>query len=62
MGNEVFNESHPYQYTVFKTAPKQGESGILVNTRGITQKTFIDRYTEIDCIEYYKEKDLTVIF
>ena len=56
MGNEVFNESHPYQYAVFKTAPKPGESGILVNTRGITKKTFIDRYTGIDCIEYYKEK------
>ena len=56
IGNEVFNESHPYQYAVFKTGTQPGESGILVHTNCISKKTFIDRYTEIDCIEYYKEK------
>ena len=56
MGNEVFNDSNPYQYAVFKSEPKPGESGILVHPHGLTKKTFIDRYTEIDCIEYYKEK------
>ena len=30
MGNEVFNESHPYEYAAFKTESKPGESGILV--------------------------------
>ena len=59
MGNEVFNESHPYQYAVFKTEPKPGESSILVrpeSVNGLTRKNFIDRYTPIDCVEYYKEK------
>ena len=59
MGNEVFNESHPYEYAVFKTEPKLGESGILVRPESInnlTRKNHIDRYTPIDCVEYYKEK------
>ena len=59
MGNEVFNNSHPYQYAVFKTEPKPGESGILVHPDSIhelTRKNFIDRYTQIDCVEYYKNK------
>ena len=59
MGNEVFNNSHPYQYAVFKTEPKPGESGILVHPdsiHGLTRKNFIDRYTQIDCVEYYKNK------
>ena len=59
MGNEVFNESHPYQYGVFKTEPKTGETAILVHPdsiKGFTRKNFIDRYTQIDCVEYYKLK------
>ena len=56
MGNVVYNESNPYQYGVFKTAPKPGESGILINPLGETDKNIIDRYTEIDCIEYHKER------
>ena len=59
MGNEVFNESHPYQYGVFKTKPKSGETGILVRidaVDGLTKKNYIDRYSYIDCVEYYKEK------
>ena len=59
MGNEVFNESHPYEYAIFKTEPKPGESGILVRPESInnlTRKNHIDRYTPIDCVEYYKEK------
>ena len=59
MGNEFFNESHPYQYAVFKTKQKSGESGILVNPdsiHGVSKKNYIDRYTQIDCVEYYKEK------
>ena len=59
MGNEVFNESHPYQYGVFIGEKKPGETAILVNpnsTQGLSTKTFIDRYTQIDCMEYYKTK------
>ena len=59
MGNEVFNESHPYEYAAFKTEPKPGESGILVHPdsiQSLTRKNFIDRYTQIDCVEYYKSK------
>jgi len=56
MGNNVYNESRPYQYGVFTSQGKPGETGILVNPHGITDKNYIDRYTEIDCIEYYKEK------
>ena len=59
MGNEVFNASHPYQYAAFKTEPKPGESGILVHPdsiKSLTRKNYIDRYTQIDCVEYYKAK------
>ena len=59
MGNEVFNKSHPYQYGVFKTEKKTGETAILVHPdsiKGLTRKNFIDRYTQIDCVEYYKTK------
>ena len=59
MGNEVFNESNPYQYGVFKTKSKPGETGILVHpdsTKDLSKKNFIDRYTQIDCVEYYKTK------
>ena len=56
MGNEIFNESHPYQYGVFKTEPKPGETAILVHPQGVTKKNFIDRYTQLDCVEYYKLK------
>ena len=30
MGNEAFNESHPYQYGVFKDKKNPGETPILV--------------------------------
>jgi len=59
MGNEVFDELNPYQYAVFKTKPKPGETAILVHPnsiQGVIRKNFIDRYTQIDCVEYYKEK------
>ena len=59
MGNEVFNDFHPYQYQVFKTEPKPGESSILVrpdSIQGLSKKNLIDRYTQIDCLEYYLEK------
>ena len=56
MGNEVFNEDHPYQYAVFKGEKKPGESRILVHPHGLTKKNYIDRYTQIECIEYYKQK------
>ena len=56
MGNEVFNEDHPYQYLVFKGEKKPGESQILVHPHGLTKKNYIDRYAQIECIEYYKEK------
>jgi hypothetical protein len=38
MGNEVFNEDHPYQYAVFKGEKKPGESRILVHPQGMTKK------------------------
>ena len=59
MGNDVFNESHPYQYGVFKTEKKPGETPILVRPdsfQGLSNKNFIDRYTQLDCVEYYKAK------
>ena len=55
----MFNESYPYQYAVFKTKAKPGETAILVrpdSTKGLETKNYIDRYTQIDCIEYYKSK------
>ena len=59
MGNDVFNESHPYQYGVFKTEKKPGETPVLVRPdsfQGLSNKNFIDRYTQLDCVEYYKAK------
>jgi long-chain acyl-CoA synthetase len=59
MGNEVFNESNPYQYGAFKTEPKLGETPIIVrpdSVKSLSKKNFIDRYTQLDCVEYYKEK------
>ena len=38
MGNEVFNEEHPYQYAVFKAEKEPGETAILVNPHGTTKK------------------------
>ena len=58
MGNEVFNESHPYQYGVFMDKPaKPGESRILrrpdaINSE-LSTKNYIDCHTQLDCIEYY---------
>ena len=59
MGNEVFNEYHPYVYGVFKTEKKPGETPVLVHpdsAQGLSNKNFIDRYTQLDCVEYYKTK------
>ena len=59
MGNEAFNKINPYQYGVFKSGPKPGETAILVHPdsiRGLSKINFIDRYTQIDCVEYYMEK------
>ena len=58
MGNEVFNESHPYQYGVFMDKPaKPGESRILRRpdtiNRDLFTKNYIDCHTQLDCIEYY---------
>ena len=59
MGNEVFDESNPYQYGVFKTEKQPGETPIIIHPdsiNGLTRKNFIDRYTQLDCVEYYKFK------
>ena len=58
MGNEVFNQSHPYQYGVFQEAPaKPGETRILRRLDTIDKNLFtsnyIDCHTQLDCIEYY---------
>ena len=58
MGNEVFNDSHPFQYGVFKSEQKQGETPILVrpdSTKGLSNINYIDRYTQLGCVEYYIE-------
>ena len=57
MGNEVFNDSHPFQYGVFTTEKKPGETPILrrpdtLNALAKTNK--INRNTQVDCVEYYK--------
>ena len=57
MGNEVFNDSHPFQYGVFTTEKKPGETSILrrpdtLNALAKTNK--INRNTQVDCVEYYK--------
>ena len=57
MGNEVFNDSHPFQYGVFTTDPKPGETPIMRrpdSIKSLTKKNIIDRQTQIGCIEYYK--------
>ena len=57
MGNEVFNSSHPFQYGVFTTPKKEGETPIMRRpdaVKSLVNKNAIDRYTQIDCIEYYK--------
>ena len=59
MGNEVFNDSHPFQYGVFKTQPKHGETAILVRPdtiQGLSDKNIINKKTQLDCVEYYKAK------
>ena len=57
MGNEAFNDSHPFQYGVFTTEGKKGETPIVRRpdtVNGLVKKNYIDRYTQIGCIEYYK--------
>jgi long-chain acyl-CoA synthetase len=57
MGNEAFNDSHPFQYGVFTTEGKKGETPIIRRPdtlNGLVKKNYIDRYTQIGCIEYYK--------
>ena len=59
MGNEVYNESHPYEYAVFKGEKKPGETAVLIRpdcSQNFAKKNLIQRYTQIDCVEYYKEK------
>ena len=48
MGNEIYNESHPYKYAVFKGDSKPGETAVLVRpdcAENLSKKNFIDRYT-----------------
>ena len=57
MGNEVYNDSHPLQYGVFTTEGKKGETPIIRrpdSKNALVKKNLIDRYTQIECIEYYK--------
>ena len=45
MGNEVFNESHPYQYGVFMDKPaKPGESRILRRPDTINRDLYTKNY------------------
>ena len=58
MGNEVFNQSHPYIYGIFEEKPaKPGESKILRRpdtlNKELVTKNLIDCHTQLDCIEYY---------
>ena len=58
MGSDAFNESNPYQYQIFKTKPKPGETGILVrpdSIEGLAKKNYIGKYTQLECLEYHKE-------
>ena len=58
MGNEVFNNSHPFQYGTFTTPPKPGETSIVRrpdSKDSLSKKNLIDCYTQIGCIEYYKK-------
>ena len=57
MGNQAFNDSNPYQYGVFVSEEKQGETPILRrpdSVNGLFKKNYIDRYTQLECVEYYK--------
>ena len=57
MGNEVFDNSHPFQYGVFITDKKEGETPILRrpdSVKALANKNIIDRYTQLECVEYYK--------
>ena len=56
MGNEVFDNSHPFQYGVFITDKKEGETPILRrpdSVKALANKNIIDRYTQLECVEYY---------
>ncbi len=57
MGNEVFNDSHPFQYGVFTTEKKPGETSILRRPdtlNALVKTNKINRNTQVDCVEYYK--------
>ena len=57
MGNEVFNDSHPFQYGVFTSEAKPGQTPIMRrpdSVKSLSKKNIIDRQTQIGCIEYYK--------
>ena len=57
MGNEVFNDSHPFQYGVFTTEKKPGETPILRRPdtlNALVKTNKINRNTQVDCVEYYK--------
>ena len=59
MGNEVFNESNPYQYAVRVTDPKPGESGIYRRpdcVNGIVTRNYIGKFTQLECLEYHKDR------
>ena len=56
MGNEVFDNSHPFQYGVFITDKKERETPILRrpdSVKALANKNIIDRYTQLECVEYY---------
>ena len=56
MGNEVFDNSHPFQYGVFITDKKEGETPIFRrpdSVKALANKNIIDRYTQLECVEYY---------
>ena len=56
MGNEVFDNSHPFQYGVFITDKKEGETPVLRrpdSVKALANKNIIDRYTQLECVEYY---------
>ena len=58
MGSDAFNESNPYQYQIFKTKPKPGETGILVrpdSIEGLAKKNYIGKFTQLECLEYHKD-------
>ena len=57
MGNEVFDNSHPFQYGVFITDKKERETPILRrpdSVKALANKNIIDRYTQLEDVEYYK--------